>query len=38
LAHRLEAKRTPFLQQGGQDCLNREAWLPNGGIDALLSS
>ena len=38
LAHRLEAKRTPFLRQGGQNCLNREAWLPNGVIDALLTS
>jgi hypothetical protein len=37
LTQGLEAKRTALLEHGGQQCLNREAWFPNGAIGALLT-
>jgi hypothetical protein len=36
LTHRLEARRTLLLEDGGEHCLNHEAWLPTGAIGSAL--
>src|SRR5579872_2565334 len=36
LVNGLKAERTPLLTQGGEGCLNREIWLPDGQIGAQL--